>query len=112
MSQATMTTTSTTTSTNSGTSLAKDLRHMIDETDQFLKSAVASGDSAFDAVRDKFTEQLRQMQVQLDELEKAGVARARHAARVADQTVHAHPYGAMGIAAAAGLLVGFLAARR
>jgi ElaB/YqjD/DUF883 family membrane-anchored ribosome-binding protein len=33
-------------------------------------------------------------------------------ARQADETVQAHPYGAMGVAAAAGLLIGFLAARR
>ena len=61
---------------------------------------------------DELAEQLRQMQGQLDYLEQAGLARARKAARVADESVHAHPYGAMGIAAAAGLLVGFLAARR
>jgi ElaB/YqjD/DUF883 family membrane-anchored ribosome-binding protein len=92
--------------------LTKDLRQMIDETDQFLKAAASSGDEAFDTVRGKLAEQLRQMQGQLDDLEQVGLARARQAARVADQTVHAHPYGAMGIAAAAGLLVGFLAARR
>ena len=92
--------------------LTKDLRQMIDETDQFLKSAAASGDEAFDTVRGKLAEQLRQMQGQLDDLEQAGLARARKAARVADESVHAHPYGAMGIAAAAGLLVGFLAASR
>ncbi len=94
------------------TTLAQDLRHMVDETDQLLKSAVTSGDQAFEALRENFTEQVRLMQTQLDSLEQAGLARARHAARTADQTVHAHPYGAMGIAAAAGLLVGFLAARR
>lgn len=92
--------------------LNKDLRHMIDETDQFLRSAAAGGDEALTAARGKFAEQLAQMQGQLDELERAGMARARNAARAADQTVHAHPYGAMGMAAAAGLLLGFLAARR
>jgi ElaB/YqjD/DUF883 family membrane-anchored ribosome-binding protein len=38
--------------------------------------------------------------------------KARQAARAADRTVHAHPYGAIGLAAAVGALVGFLAARR
>jgi len=98
--------------TNGGGTLANDLRHMIDETDQLLKSAVASGDEAFDTVRGQFAEQVKQMQVRLDEMERAGLVRAREAVRAADNTVHAHPYGAMGIAAAAGLLVGFLAARR
>jgi ElaB/YqjD/DUF883 family membrane-anchored ribosome-binding protein len=31
---------------------------------------------------------------------------------VADHTVHTHPYSAMGIAGAAGLLIGLLVARR
>jgi ElaB/YqjD/DUF883 family membrane-anchored ribosome-binding protein len=31
---------------------------------------------------------------------------------MADQTIHGHPYGAIGVAAAFGLLVAFLAARR
>jgi ElaB/YqjD/DUF883 family membrane-anchored ribosome-binding protein len=92
--------------------LAQSLRHMIDETDQWLKTAAASGDHKFDAVRDNFAEQVRHMRAQLDELEDSAIHKARHAARSADQAVNAHPYGAMGIAAAVGLLVGFLAARR
>jgi ElaB/YqjD/DUF883 family membrane-anchored ribosome-binding protein len=99
-------------STNGGGNLANDLHLMIDETDQLLKTAVASGDQAFDTVRSQFGDQVRRMQAQLDDLERAGMDRARQAVRTADDTVHAHPYGAMGLAAAAGLLVGFLAARR
>jgi len=52
------------------------------------------------------------MRSQLDELEDSAIHKARHAARATDRTVHSHPYGAMGIAAAAGLLIGFLAATR
>ena len=39
-------------------------------------------------------------------------SRQRDKARATDSAVHEHPYGAMGIAAAVGLLIGFLAARR
>ena len=102
----------TTPSTNGKEGLAHSLRHMVDEADQFLKAAAQTGDEKFDAVRDKFVEQVRQMRAQLDELEDSAIHKARHAARVADRTVHSHPYGAMGIAAAVGLLIGFLAARR
>ena len=45
-------------------------------------------------------------------LNEAATARVKRAAQQADQTVHAHPYTAMGMAAAVGLLVGYLAARR
>lgn len=108
--QATTTPTSATPDAKRG--LTQGLRHMIDEADQFLKSAAQSGDQKFDAARDKFIEQVREMRVQLDDLEDSARHKARQAARAADQTVQAHPYGAMGIAAAAGLLIGFLAARR
>lgn len=92
--------------------LTQNLRRMIDETDQFLKSAAAKGDEKFDAVRDQMVQQVRRMRAQLDELEECALHQAKHAARSADRTVQAHPYGAMGLAAAAGLLIGFLAARR
>lgn len=88
------------------------LRHMVDEIDTFLKSAADSGDEKFNAVRDKLESQVREMRTQIDALNEAAVARVKRAAQQADQTVHAHPYGAMGIAAAAGLLIGFLASRR
>lgn len=55
--------------------------------------------------------QIRELRAQLDELEETAVYKARRAARVTDQAAHAHPYAGMGIAAAAGLLIGFLAAR-
>jgi ElaB/YqjD/DUF883 family membrane-anchored ribosome-binding protein len=92
--------------------LAQSLRKMIDEADGLLKSAARTGDDAFDTMRDQFTDQVRQMRDQLDELEETAIYRARRAARVADRGVHEHPYGAMGVAAAVGLLVGVLLARR
>ena len=76
---------------STGTHLASDLRHMIDETDQLLKSAVSTGDETFDKVRVKFSEQLQLMQSQLDDLERAGMARALHAVRVADRTARSSP---------------------
>jgi ElaB/YqjD/DUF883 family membrane-anchored ribosome-binding protein len=92
--------------------LANSLRQMIDEADKLLNHAAHSGDEAFDTLRNKFSDQVREMRSQLDEMEETAVYRARRAARAADHTVHEHPYGAMGVAAAVGLLVGLLVARR
>lgn len=92
--------------------VSHNLRHMVDQIDTFLKSAADSGDQRFNAVRDRLSDQVREMRLQIDELNEATLARVKRAARQADETVHAHPYGAMGVAAAAGLLIGFLAARR
>ena len=88
------------------------LRHMVDEIDAYLRSAADSGDQKFNAVRDRLALQVREMRAQLDELNQATLERVQRAAQQADQTVHSHPYTAMGVAAATGLLVGFLAARR
>jgi ElaB/YqjD/DUF883 family membrane-anchored ribosome-binding protein len=88
------------------------LRHMVDEIDTFLRSAADTGDQKFDAARERLSLQVRQMRQQLDELNEAASVRVKRAAQQADQTVHAHPYTAMGMAAAVGLLVGYLATRR
>lgn len=102
----------TTATANDRQGLANSLRHMIDEADTLLKSAARTGDETFDNIRDKFTDQVRQMRAQLEELEETAAYRAKRAAREADRTVHEHPYSAMGIAAAVGLLIGVLVARR
>ena len=88
------------------------LRHMVDEIDTFLRAAADTGAQKFDAVRERMSLQVRQMRQQLDELNEAASVRVKRAAQQADQTVHAHPYTAMGMAAAVGLLVGYLSARR
>jgi ElaB/YqjD/DUF883 family membrane-anchored ribosome-binding protein len=92
--------------------LTQGLRHMVDEAEQLLHSTVDSGDAKFDAVRLQLSQHLKRLRLQVDELEASAAQKARHAARAADQTVHAHPYGAMGLAAAVGLLIGALVARR
>jgi len=97
---------------NSTKGLADSVRHMVDEADQFLKVAAESGDAKFDSVRGKLVDQVRRMRANLDDLESETVHQVRRAARRADHVVHTHPYQAIGIAAAAGLLVGLLVSRR
>jgi len=92
--------------------VAAGLRRMVNEADQLLKSAADAGDQQLDQARQQLEHQLRSLRLQLDELEDRAIHRARQAARQADEKVHAHPYGAMGIAAAAGLLLGVLLSRR
>jgi ElaB/YqjD/DUF883 family membrane-anchored ribosome-binding protein len=97
---------------NGKTELAESLRHMVGEAEHFLKSAADSGDEKFAEVREKVLRQVREMRSQLEALEDSAAYKARQAVRATDHAVHANPYGAMGLAAAAGLLIGFLAARR
>jgi ElaB protein len=93
-------------------SFAQDLRNIVDDADQLLKNAVKSGDAQFNAMRDRFEAQLHRMRRQLDDFEDTTVHTARQAARYADEAVRTHPYAAIGIGAAAGLVIGFLIARR
>jgi ElaB/YqjD/DUF883 family membrane-anchored ribosome-binding protein len=92
--------------------LKQDLRNMVNDTEQLLKAAARSGDDGLHDLRLRLESQLRHLRAQLGDLEADAVARAREAARSADQTVRAHPYEAIGLAAAVGLLIGFLVARR
>jgi len=88
------------------------LRHLLDEADDFLKHARDSGDERVDALRRRFADQVRELHGQIEQLEDDARYKARAAARRADRAVHDHPYGALGAAAAVGLVIGFLAGRR
>ncbi len=92
--------------------LTSNLRQLVDEADQFLSKTANSGDQKFEAVREEFTKQIRQMRSRLDDLEEGVVYKARRAVRSTDQAIHDHPYGAMGAVATVGMLIGFLVSRR
>ena len=92
--------------------LAQSLRTVMEDADALLKNVVKSGDAQFDALRDRLSAQVRQMRRQLEELEDTAVHKARQAARATDEAVHAHPYTAIGIAAAVGAIIGLIVARR
>lgn len=64
------------------------------------------------AAEGKFARTLQQLREQLDDLQGSTRERALAAARTTDGALHQHPYGAIGIAMAAGLVLGFLASRR
>jgi len=107
-----MTTTAPITEGNTQDRLARNLRHIVEDADHLLKTAVKSGDAQFDALRERFEGQLRRMRLQLDELEDSAMHKARQAARATDEAAHSHPYAAIGLGAAAGLLIGWLLTRR
>jgi ElaB/YqjD/DUF883 family membrane-anchored ribosome-binding protein len=93
-------------------SLADAPRHRVEDADRFLEDTRRGSDSRFAALRGKFTEQIHHMRTQLDDLEDRAIHQAHQAGQRVDLAVQSHPYRAIGLSAAAGLLVGFLAARR
>jgi ElaB/YqjD/DUF883 family membrane-anchored ribosome-binding protein len=92
--------------------LVDDLAAVLAEAEEMLKRAsVETGDKARD-LRSQVETQLLRAKLKLQEIEGEAIDHAKAAARATDDYVHDHPWQAIGIAAAAGLLVGLLMNRR
>jgi ElaB/YqjD/DUF883 family membrane-anchored ribosome-binding protein len=92
--------------------VAQHLRTLADEADALLKATARAGDEKFDASRERLRGEVAHLRARLSELEAAAETHLKNAAHRSNEAVHAHPYAAMGVAAAAGLLLGTLLARR
>jgi ElaB/YqjD/DUF883 family membrane-anchored ribosome-binding protein len=92
--------------------LVTDMKAVIADAEDLLKATAGAAGERIAAARARAEETLRAAKAKLAELDGAMADRAKHAARATDQYVHEHPWSAVGIAAAAGLLVGVLIARR
>jgi ElaB/YqjD/DUF883 family membrane-anchored ribosome-binding protein len=85
---------------------------MLSDAEELLKRAGnETGERARD-LRAQVEGKLLAAKLRLQELEGEAVDRAREAARYIDDDVHENPWRAIGIAAAAGLVVGLLISRR
>jgi len=92
--------------------MASDFKAVITDSEDLLKAAAAATGDSFAAAHAKFEEKLRSVRAGLADASRAAVGTARETAAAADGYVHGNPWTAIGIAAAAGILIGFLAARR
>jgi ElaB/YqjD/DUF883 family membrane-anchored ribosome-binding protein len=92
--------------------LVDDLAAVLAEAEEMLKRAAAeTGDKARD-LRSQVETNLLRAKLRLQEIEGEAVDHAKAAARATDDYVHGHPWQAVGIAAAVGLVVGLLMNRR
>jgi ElaB/YqjD/DUF883 family membrane-anchored ribosome-binding protein len=92
--------------------MASDFRTMITDSEDLLKAAATVSGEGFAAARTKFEEKLRRAKATLADASQPVFDRARETAAVADDYVHGNPWTAVGVAIAAGVLIGFLAAKR
>jgi ElaB/YqjD/DUF883 family membrane-anchored ribosome-binding protein len=92
--------------------LVADMKAVVADAEELLKATAGAAGERIGAVRARAEETLRNAKERLSEIDGAIVDRAKDAARATDEYVHEHPWGAVGIAAVAGLLVGVLIARR
>jgi ElaB/YqjD/DUF883 family membrane-anchored ribosome-binding protein len=93
-------------------SLLDDFSAMLTEAEDLLKRAGnETGERAKD-LRAQVEAKLLSAKLRLQELEGDAMDHAKAAARVTDDFVHDNPWGAIGVAAAAGFLVGLMINRR
>lgn len=92
--------------------IAADFRAMIADSEDLLKAATTMSGEGLAAARVKFEEKVSRAKTALAEASQPMLDKSRETAAAANGYVREHPWSAIGVAVAAGLLVGFLAARR
>lgn len=95
-----------------GSRIAADFRAMIADSEDLLKAATTMSGEGLAAARVKFEQKVSRAKTALAEASQPMLDKTRETAAAADGYVREHPWSAIGVAVAAGLLVGFLAARR
>ena len=92
--------------------LATDLRVVIADAEELLRATAGQMGEKAVVARERIQESLRVAKDKLAQAEEAVIDRTKAAARATDDYVHDHPWGAVGIAAAVGLVIGMLISRR
>jgi len=92
--------------------IAADFRAMIADSEDLLKAATTMSGEGLAAARVKFEDKVSRAKTALAEASQPMLEKTRETAAAANGYVREHPWSAIGVAVAAGLLVGFLAARR
>ena len=92
--------------------LLDDVRGVLKEAETLYQSAVDDGTVEAKELKAKLKIQLDKAKQQYASIEATVTDKAKGAARQTDALVHEKPYQALGIAAAAGLLLGVLLSRK
>lgn len=107
-----MDTPTTTSATTTDDRMAQHLRTLTDEAEALLEDTARAGDAKMAATRERLRGEVAHLRERLTDLESQAGIRIKSAAHRTDEVVHAHPYTAIGAAAAIGLLAGLLIGRR
>ncbi len=92
--------------------LAQDLKIVIADAEELLRATAGQAGEKVAVAREKIQDSLHRAKVKLAEVEDVLVDTSKQAARATDEYVHEHPWGAVGIAAGIGLVIGLLVGRR
>ncbi len=92
--------------------IGEDFKAIISDAEALLQATTQVSGEGFAAERAKFSEKLQNVKTRLVAAEQRVVEKAKQAATATDHYVHENPWTAVGVAAAVGMLIGFLAAKR
>ena len=92
--------------------LLDDVRGVLKEAETLYQSAVDDGTVEAKELKAKLKIQLDKAKQQYASIEATATDKSKDAARQTDALVHEYPYQALGIAAAAGVLLGVLLSRK
>jgi ElaB/YqjD/DUF883 family membrane-anchored ribosome-binding protein len=94
------------------TAIGRDVDNVVSEAQELLKTVKDEGASRLDEVRSKVTAQYDAARDKFGDIQATVTDGAKVAITGTDAYVRTNPWQAIGIAAAAGALIGFLASRR
>jgi len=92
--------------------LAADMKSIIADAEELLKATASATGERILAARARAEETLKSARERLANSDDAVLNQVKDVAKTADDYVREHPWGAVGIAAVAGLLLGVLISRR
>ena len=92
--------------------LMEDLRVVVEDAEALLKATAGQAGEKVDKARQRAEESVKVARERLGEIEGEVRVRAREAARTTDRYVHENPWGAIGMAAGIGFILGLLSGRR
>lgn len=95
-----------------GSKMAGATRTVIADGKRLLEAAADVSGEGLAVVRGKFDEKFTNARAKLADTSRAAIEKTRETAAATDAYVHHSPWQAIGIAAAAGMLIGVLVARR
>ena len=92
--------------------VGRDVQNVVSEAQELLKTVKDEGASKLDDVKTKLSAQYDVAREKFGEIQTTVQEGAKVAMTTTDEYVRSNPWRAVGIAAAAGAIIGFLASRR
>jgi ElaB/YqjD/DUF883 family membrane-anchored ribosome-binding protein len=92
--------------------LVADLKIVVADAEELLRATASQAGDKVSAARERIQASLATAKVKLSEAERALLEKTKQAAKATDDYVRENPWQVVGIAAAAGLVLGILISRR